>query len=49
MTSLPDKRGYFGEFGGRFVPETLAPALEELEKGYRTVGHSKNFVEELGS
>ncbi|MBI1979935.1 MAG: tryptophan synthase subunit beta [Elusimicrobia bacterium] len=49
MNSLPDKRGYFGEFGGRFVPETLAPALEELEKGYRTVGHSKNFVEELGS
>ena len=31
---LPDKRGYFGEYGGRFVPETLAPALSELEKAF---------------
>jgi len=31
---LPDPRGYFGEFGGRFVPETLMPALEELEAAY---------------
>ena len=31
---LPDARGYFGEFGGRFVPETLVPALDELEKAY---------------
>ena len=28
---LPDKRGYFGEFGGKFLPETLVPALRELE------------------
>ena len=27
---VPDARGYFGEFGGRFVPETLMPALEAL-------------------
>ena len=33
-TSVPDERGYFGEFGGRFVPETLVPALEELEAAY---------------
>ncbi len=25
---------YFGEFGGQFVPETLIPALDELEEGY---------------
>ena len=30
-TSVPDARGYFGEYGGRFVPETLVPALDELE------------------
>jgi tryptophan synthase beta chain len=29
---LPDSRGYFGRYGGRFVPETLMPALAELEK-----------------
>ena len=30
----PDSRGYFGDFGGRFVPETLMHALEELQKAY---------------
>ena len=32
--SLPDARGMFGQFGGRFVPETLVPALIELEEAY---------------
>ncbi|MBN8594613.1 MAG: tryptophan synthase subunit beta [Anaerolineae bacterium] len=32
---VPDSRGYFGEFGGRFVPETLVPALDELTVAYR--------------
>ena len=31
---LPDNRGYFGEYGGRFVPETLMPVLEELTSAY---------------
>src|ERR1700752_4354766 len=30
----PDTRGYFGEFGGRFVPETLVEPVEELERAY---------------
>ncbi len=30
----PDKKGYFGQYGGKFVPETLMPALDELEKAY---------------
>jgi tryptophan synthase beta chain len=36
MTAIkpPDPRGYFGEFGGKFVPETLMPALAELETAY---------------
>jgi tryptophan synthase beta chain len=33
-TSVPDARGYFGEFGGRYVPETLMPALDELTAAY---------------
>jgi len=32
---LPDNRGYFGDYGGRFVPETLVPALDELTEAYR--------------
>ncbi len=31
---LPDPHGYFGQFGGKFVPETLMPALNELELAY---------------
>jgi tryptophan synthase beta chain len=30
----PDKRGYYGPFGGRFVPETLLAPLEEVGKGF---------------
>jgi tryptophan synthase beta chain len=40
--------GRFGEFGGRFVPETLVPALEELEREFRTAWASNEFRTELG-
>jgi len=35
LVSLPDERGYFGDFGGRFVPETLVPALDALVRAYQ--------------
>ncbi|MCM8800471.1 MAG: tryptophan synthase subunit beta [Candidatus Omnitrophica bacterium] len=44
---LPDKKGHFGEFGGRFVPETLMYALEELEKEYKKARRDKGFIQEL--
>jgi tryptophan synthase beta chain len=44
---LPDKRGYFGAYGGRFVPETLMPALEELEEAFSRCIKDKNFRIEL--
>lgn len=34
IANVPDERGYYGEFGGRFVPETLIPALDELTTAY---------------
>lgn len=40
---LPDARGRFGPFGGRYVPETLVPAFERLEDGVRTHLHSREF------
>jgi tryptophan synthase beta chain len=40
---FPDSRGRFGPFGGRYVPETLIPALERLESGVRTHLHSRKF------
>jgi len=44
---LPDKRGYFGEFGGRFVPETLIFALDELEREYAKARRDKKFAAQL--
>ncbi len=46
-TGLADERGRFGAFGGRFVPETLVAALEELEQGYRQAQDDPAFWEEL--
>jgi tryptophan synthase beta chain len=44
---LPDKHGHFGAFGGRYVPETLMPALLELEKAYAHYWHDREFKEEF--
>jgi tryptophan synthase beta chain len=44
---LPDKKGYFGNYGGRFAPETLMPALDELERAYDASGKDKEFQKEL--
>lgn len=44
---LPDNRGYFGEYGGRYVPETLVPALLDLAAGYETVKADASFQSEL--
>ncbi len=43
----PDERGRFGPYGGRFVPETLMPALEELESAYLLARNDPAFQEEL--
>ena len=45
--TLPDEMGHFGPFGGRFVPETLMPALEELESAYRAAQSDEEFQAEL--
>jgi tryptophan synthase beta chain len=42
-----EKRDYFGPFGGRYVPETLIHALEELEEAYERYRNDPEFVEEL--
>lgn len=46
---IPDKKGYFGLFGGKFVPETLMAALAELEKEYARVKLDRSFKGELES
>ena len=41
------KQGRFGDFGGRYIPETLVPAIEELEENYLKFKDDKNFKKEL--
>ena len=43
----PDVRGYFGEFGGRYVPEILLPAVEELRSAWSALREDPAFWEEL--
>lgn len=45
--SLPDQNGRFGKFGGRFVPETLTQALEQLSDEYERAKQDKSFQQEL--
>ena len=47
VMSDPTEEGRFGEFGGRFVPETLIPACEELEQAFREAWNDAAFVEEF--
>ena len=44
---MPNKKGYYDIFGGKFVPETLMPALDELEKAYSKSKSDKSFKKEL--
>ena len=43
----PDEKGYFGQFGGRYVSETLMPLIEEVEAEYNRTKDDKNFLNEL--
>ena len=47
LAELPDKNGHFGQYGGRYVPETLVPPLEELTKAYFSIRDDEGFREEL--
>ena len=46
---LPDNKGYFGDYGGRFVPETLVPALNDLDAAYNEAKHDPSFWAEFDS
>jgi len=46
---LPDSHGYFEQFGGKFVPETLMPALDELEAAYEEAKRDSSFWAEFDS
>ena len=45
----PNDKGRFGEFGGRYVPETLIPALDELLESYEKIKSDKSFIKEFST
>ena len=45
--NFPDVNGFFGEYGGKFVPETLMFALDELETTYKSLKDDPAFIEEF--
>ena len=47
LKEYPNKEGRFGKFGGAYLPEELVPAFEEIDKAYRTICHSSQFINEL--
>ena len=46
-SAMPDERGYFGHYGGRFVSETLMAAISELETEYRRLKNDPKFIAEI--
>ncbi len=46
-TDLPDENGFFGEYGGRFVPPPLEPIMAEIEEAYEKIKDDPAFIEEL--
>jgi tryptophan synthase beta chain len=46
-TNLPDQHGRFGPYGGKYAPETLMPALDELEQAYEAARHDPDFSAEM--
>ena len=46
-SAMPDERGYFGHYGGRFVSETLMAAISELETEYRRLKNNPEFIAEI--
>jgi len=47
LQTFPDAEGYFGKFGGAFLPPQLIEQFKQIEKAYLTIGNSHNFIQEL--
>ncbi len=49
FTAMPDANGFFGEFGGQFVPPNLKQAMNEINLAYESIRQSDGFQQELAS
>ena len=47
LKKYPDSEGYFGKYGGAYLPEKLVPAFKDITEGYLTICRSSQFISEL--
>ncbi len=47
LKDYPNQDGYFGKYGGAYLPEELVPAMKEIAQAYQTICHSSQFINEL--
>lgn len=47
LTNMPDAEGYFGRYGGAYIPPELVPAFKEITEAYNTICNSAQFINEL--
>lgn len=47
IKEFPDENGYFGEYGGAYLPDELVPAFKEIDRAYQEICHSAQFINEL--
>lgn len=47
IKDYPNEKGYFGKYGGAYIPPELVPAFEEINKAYQEICHSSQFINEL--
>jgi len=47
LNNMPDEKGYFGEYGGAFIPPQLQIVMDNIESEYKNIKKDQNFIEEL--
>ena len=47
LKDYPDEKGFFGPYGGQYLPDELVPAFKEINDAYETICHSAKFINEL--
>lgn len=47
LKQFPNEEGYFGKFGGSFVPESIQKAMQEIDAAYNLIAQNSDFIAEL--
>ena len=47
LKKTPDENGYYGPYGGSFIPNELIPGFKEIAEAYQSIAHSAQFISEL--